>query len=304
MRSAPEIGFSSLTDMISTYSLQTTCTSNTAGTVLKQLSVCHKTLLLLYTPRVRKMTAHDGYLSQGAFKDEFHDPMGYPYFAAPQSQPKQQRQEESRSCSPPDDTANCSEQLPTRPVEEYPFFAAIVRLEDGTLQMRSSRDLKRFKEYILEEAQVKLANVMDEFIGAPGMLVLSQPEPMLISYQEPLKHQLGPKRSPTTTSMRDNRLVPYPSKPGKHRNHAMYSNPERGSFLRSERKIETRQPNRGERQIQMQVDDREAQEKWFGDAFKAVQQVGCRTIAKVWIKKIHPKKVSQSQRLGNFHTDH
>jgi hypothetical protein len=45
------------------------------------------------------------------------------------------------------------------------------------------------------------------------------------------------------------------------------------------------------RQLQIRVDDTEAQAKWFSDAFKAVQQVGCRTIAKVWIKKIHPKKV-------------
>lgn len=33
-------------------------------------------------------------------------------------------------------------------------------------------------------------------------------------------------------------------------------------------------------------------EKWFTDAFRAVQQVSCRIIAKEWIKTIHPKKQS------------
>jgi len=33
-------------------------------------------------------------------------------------------------------------------------------------------------------------------------------------------------------------------------------------------------------------------EKWFNDAFRAVQQVSCRVIAKEWIKTIHPKKQS------------
>ncbi|KAK5080249.1 hypothetical protein LTR24_008602 [Lithohypha guttulata] len=33
-------------------------------------------------------------------------------------------------------------------------------------------------------------------------------------------------------------------------------------------------------------------EKWFSDAFRALQQVSCRVIAKEWIKTIHPKKQS------------
>lgn len=53
-----------------------------------------------------------------------------------------------------------------------------------------------------------------------------------------------------------------------------------------------RQPGRGERKVPLKVKDSAAQREWFGEAFKAVQQVGCRTIAKVWIKKIHPKKAS------------
>lgn len=61
--------------------------------------------------------------------------------------------------------------------------------------------------------------------------------------------------------------------------------------------MDVKQPIQTGRQLQIRVDDKKAQEKWFSDAFKAVQQVGCRTIAKVWIKKIHPKKVRLSLEL-------
>lgn len=39
-------------------------------------------------------------------------------------------------------------------------------------------------------------------------------------------------------------------------------------------------------------------EKWFCDAFRAVQQLGCRTMAKEWIKIIHPKKQSTNPYNG------
>jgi len=32
-------------------------------------------------------------------------------------------------------------------------------------------------------------------------------------------------------------------------------------------------------------------EEWFEQAFLTMQQVACRAVAKLWIKKIHPKKV-------------
>lgn len=66
-------------------------------------------------------------------------------------------------------------------------------------------------------------------------------------------------------------------------------------FFLPDPKVEARLPGRGERKVPLLVKDWDAQQKWFGEAFKAVQQVGCRTIAKVWIKKIHPKKVSGLQ---------
>lgn len=46
--------------------------------------------------------------------------------------------------------------------------------------------------------------------------------------------------------------------------------------------------------LQIEVQDKEQLEKWFREAFLLMQQVACRLVAKVWIKKIHPKKVGQS----------
>lgn len=42
---------------------------------------------------------------------------------------------------------------------------------------------------------------------------------------------------------------------------------------------------------QIRVDDREKLAQWFQEAFLTLQQVACRLVAKVWIKRIHPKKV-------------
>lgn len=42
--------------------------------------------------------------------------------------------------------------------------------------------------------------------------------------------------------------------------------------------------------FQIEVRDRERLEQWFREAFLTMQQVACRLVAKVWIKKIHPKR--------------
>lgn len=39
-------------------------------------------------------------------------------------------------------------------------------------------------------------------------------------------------------------------------------------------------------------------EQWFRDAFYALQQINCRTIAKEWIKAIHPKKQQECPYNG------
>lgn len=50
--------------------------------------------------------------------------------------------------------------------------------------------------------------------------------------------------------------------------------------------------NSQEDTVQYHLSSKEDWERWFSDAFRAVQQVSCRTIAKEWIKLIHPKKQS------------
>jgi hypothetical protein len=42
---------------------------------------------------------------------------------------------------------------------------------------------------------------------------------------------------------------------------------------------------------QIRVDDHKRLSEWYRDAFLGLQQVSCRLVAKIWIKKIHPKKV-------------
>jgi Protein of unknown function (DUF2841) len=98
--------------------------------------------------------------------------------------------------------------------------------------------------------------------------------------------------SPLHSEPRDNHFHPYPRKQAKRRFQNPVNCTEQPLVLRSDRIAEPRLPARGDRQIAIRLDDRDAQAKWFSDAFKAVQQVACRTIAKAWIKKIHPKKAS------------
>lgn len=47
-----------------------------------------------------------------------------------------------------------------------------------------------------------------------------------------------------------------------------------------------------EKRVTHMLASRSEWEKWFRDAFAAIQQLGCRTMAKEWIKIIHPKKQS------------
>lgn len=91
----------------------------------------------------------------------------------------------------------------------------------------------------------------------------------------------------------------YSRKPGKRRRQEACHSIDQQFPYHTDRRMDGNQPPPPPpgRQIQFRMDDKKAQAKWFSDAFKAVQQVGCRTIAKVWIKKIHPKKVSVSDAL-------
>lgn len=52
--------------------------------------------------------------------------------------------------------------------------------------------------------------------------------------------------------------------------------------------------------ISFQMGDTAQAEKWIVEAFEAVQQVTCRLIAKLWIKKIEPKKQSAHPYNGGL----
>lgn len=49
-------------------------------------------------------------------------------------------------------------------------------------------------------------------------------------------------------------------------------------------------PFKGQRQVTYRADSRKEWEMWFADAFRAVQQLSCRAIAKEWIRTVHPTK--------------
>jgi hypothetical protein len=64
--------------------------------------------------------------------------------------------------------------------------------------------------------------------------------------------------------------------------------------VRQPRERRSRRPSVNEAPAsQIEVRDRDKLEQWFREAFLTMQQVACRLVAKVWIKKIHPKKVSK-----------
>lgn len=86
-------------------------------------------------------------------------------------------------------------------------------------------------------------------------------------------------------------LDSYRRKASKRQHFGGFDNPHLPMYTLGEY-LEPSEPPQLERKIVLPVNDKAGQTKWFGDAFKAVQQIGCRTIAKCWIKKIHPKKVS------------
>ena len=89
--------------------------------------------------------------------------------------------------------------------------------------------------------------------------------------------------------------ISYPfQRPVKRHRSGTTSGRESGNFrpARSERRL--RVVNEAPA-LQIRVDDRDRLEGWFKEAFVAMQQVACRIIAKVWIKRIHPRKVGSQQ---------
>lgn len=117
----------------------------------------------------------------------------------------------------------------------------------------------------------------------------------------PKRHEGGKLSANTLPSSMDEQTTSYSRKSTKRRHTGIVETIDQRPFFLGDPKAEPRLSGRGERKVPLMVKDWDAQEKWFGEAFKAVQQVGCRTIAKVWIKKIHPKKVRRLDARVSSH---
>ena len=151
--------------------------------------------------------------------------------------------------------------------------------------------MKQYRDMVLEpEAVDKFQHVLTDYIGGAA-LPLRQARADIL--QEPAKRRKnGKSRLRLPTSPPVGQMTSHARKSTKRSHPTIFESFDQRSFFLPAPKVETRSPGRGERKIPLLVNDWTAQAKWFSEAFKAVQQVGCRTIAKVWIKKIHPKKVS------------
>ena len=116
----------------------------------------------------------DAFMPTGPFKDEFQHDLGYQHMLPQHVAPKQRRPEvgERRYLQ---HTLTDQYQLRHKPIEDYQYFAALVVLEDGSVHLRSSRDLKPYKGVILEDAVMKFSHIMSDFVGAPGMTPDSAP---------------------------------------------------------------------------------------------------------------------------------
>jgi Protein of unknown function (DUF2841) len=181
--------------------------------------------------------------------------------------------------------------MPLKPIEDYKFFVALYKAEDGTTQMRASTELRSAKRQILEDALLKFDDIVDESLYPLGKRSRLRSQTTLTNVPGSSKRQRSCKSRSLIVPV-EGHLSSASRKSNKRRNHSDFQELEQPPFMRCEPKIESNKPLAPQgRQLQIRVDDKKAQEKWFSDAFKAVQQVGCRTIAKVWIKKIHPKKV-------------
>ncbi|RMZ83697.1 hypothetical protein DV738_g1150, partial [Chaetothyriales sp. CBS 135597] len=159
----------------------------------------------------------------------------------------------------------------TKPVESHRLFVAIFVNDEGVLKTRCSAPMRRHEQHVLEEAYYKFKDVAENFLEQPA------------SKRHPGMHHPGIPMFPTDMNpqafMRKSSKRRFPDSISCLEHPILLSSHRKGSLRQS------RQPMRGDRIISLRVDDKEAQAKWFSDAFKAVQQVVCRTIAK---QSTHP----------------
>ena len=64
----------------------------------------------------------------------------------------------------------CSQikKMPHKPVEDYRFYVALVMVEDGSIQLRSSQEMKEFRGIVLEDSAERFKEVYSDYIQQPG----------------------------------------------------------------------------------------------------------------------------------------
>jgi hypothetical protein len=148
--------------------------------------------------------------------------------------------------------------------------------------------MRQYRNMILDpEAIGKFQHVVDDFLGRWSTLLCRTILTRLDSSERPTSYK-APRNIASTL---ETQILPYPRKAPKRRHPGLHQMMDQRTFFMTCSKGDERGPGRGQRKVPLLVCDIKAQRMWFDEAFRAVQQVGCRTIAKVWIKKIHPKKV-------------
>lgn len=160
------------------------------------------------------------------------------------------------------------------------YVALVVDPFTGNIQYRSSANLKEHRHDILDEAVPKLSHILQLGMTGVGGDPRDGREAVSEGKSSSQSQRVRQKMSSQRTSKKRKAFddVEISDDCSQHELTA------RGG----EDDAEDGPP----KQIQYRADATHEWEKWFIDAFRAVQQVSCRVIAKEWIKTIHPKKQS------------
>ncbi|KAJ4536267.1 hypothetical protein HRR78_008521 [Exophiala dermatitidis] len=199
-------------------------------------------------------------------------------------------------------------------LDSYP-----VKPEDGSMFPVAAKETKQAKQrYVVNEIK-KLIEGCDDFVG---LVAGEKGEPEILSSPNLEQHKytiLGDAHGNFAQYM-SNSVAPTRRASKIHKQASESSNMPSGSisytFQRPQKRHRSRtinprnwvrpkiqQNSHGLRLVcetpasQIRVDDREKLEQWFEQAFLTLQQVACRLVAKIWIKKIHPKKMSSTASL-------
>ncbi|KIW38400.1 hypothetical protein, variant 2 [Exophiala oligosperma] len=168
-------------------------------------------------------------------------------------------------------------------VESCDSFIALVPGEYGVPEIIVSTDLKEESLAILGDAVDNFSHYMNE------SCLHASPR-----FSESWSSRRWKGKKPIRDRVNDLAVasITYPFQRPIKRHRASTINGREGCdnpVQRVERKL--RVVNEGPA-LQIRVDDHDKLQRWFKEAFVAMQQVACRIIAKMWIKRIHPRKQS------------